>query len=566
MLPSGGRSPGSGAGRSGGRPAGATPLPSPEERLAKDQLRAAAAVSTSMEEQTHASMFEIEPLSMSTCVPPPPCFYDDELPLTQVPESPQTPMPTAVSTGAAAALPGAASAGGSSSTQPPATQPTVRRPPALPKNNAKTLPRGSGGRFKAPARKAEVDPKMKARKTIVKSTKMPSEKADRSAKDEDAPNGASGSLTVGAVALPSYMGVYKKGADSSSKAIMVQAVQAGNRSLRTDVSKFHDTLSSMAGSLNNLLRKMEAQGQALDKVSSALTDLTTKVGQGPSQPSVASATAHAGAPINVKTEMAVTLAGHKGYQEMLLVRSKLRESTSHTIGNTKFTEDVYPDGDMTSDIISGTVASVLSLSGEAINDWLMQWIPNNARSQKGKAAMVRARDPLQRLKPHSMQDLRRKVLEAVCHKLGVPQSQMTPEVGLPWLVENEYLTSVGGCCALHFGLQVLFNHVGAPHRVKQPTTPGGKTVVACTVGHLALVASFVRHFLEVLCDLRSPGRSGIADGAFEEWRDEIARVVAHWPSGIVVHRGVHLIDLETVKAVVGVVEDGAAGDAEEENE
>jgi len=519
-----------------------------------------------MEELNDADMLDIGQLSTSTCVPPPPCFYDDELPLTQVPDSQKTPTPMGVSSGAAASRLGAASSGGYSTTQPTATQRTIRRPPALPKNNMKTLPRGSGGRFKAPARKADVDPRIiGALKTTTKSSRKPSEKTGSSEKDENTPEGTGGSLTVGAVALPSYMSVCKKGSDSS-KAIVVQAVQAGNRSLRTDFSKFQDTVSGMAATLNNMLRKLEAQGQALDKFSCAATDLVTKVGQGSASPSVSPATAHAGVPVNFKTEMAMTLSGHKGYQEILLVRSKLRESTNHTIGNTKFTEDVYPDGDMTSDIISGTVASVLCLSGDAINDWLMQWIPNNARSQKGKAAMVRARDPLQRIKPHTMQDLRRKVLDAFCHKLGVSQAEMTSEGALPWLVENEYLKSVGGGDALHFGLKALFNHVGAPHRVKQPTTPGGKTVVFCTVGHVALVASFVRHFLEVLCDLRPSGRSGIADGAFEEWRDEIARVVAYWPTGVDVHRGVHLTDLETMKAVVGMVDEGAEAGAEEEDE
>ena len=236
------------------------------------------------------------------------------------------------------------------------------------------------------------------------------------------------------------------------------------------------------------------------------------------------------------------------------------------MGTTNLTEYVFPDGDMTGDTIHDTVGSVLNLQGDTINDWLMQWIPSNARSQKGKASMSRARDPLQRVKPHFIQALRKKVLQAYCQELGIEQHKMTTDAGLAWLQSDEYFQSVRGGKAMHAGCDALFSEVGASHRVKAPTTPGGERETGATVRHYALVGSFVRHFLEVLCNLRPSGRSGIADGAYEEWRDEICRIVAYWPTGAEAHHGVRLVDFETVKAAVceGVAEENVWVQEEEE--
>ena len=58
------------------------------------------------------------------------------------------------------------------------------------------------------------------------------------------------------------------------------------------------------------------------------------------------------------------------------------------------------------------------------------------------------------------------------------------------------------------------------------------------------------HFLEVLCGSRSPGRCGIADGAFDKCRDEICRFAAFWLSGVDVYHGVRFVDSEMVAAVI----------------
>jgi len=465
----------------------------------------------------------------------------------------------------ASLMPGAASAGGAAGSE-------INRPPPLPEKPNKSLPRGTGGRWKAPARKADVDRKSmgaRIKKTSKTTKKPPCGRFDPKPDDDDAPMGGGASKAVGAVAVSTSaikgIGVFGLGADSKGliASMMAQAVQAGSRKLHEDISGCSKTVANTDATMKNLVGKVEAQGQALGKIASAMSELVSKVADAAA---THRATPSVGTIVNVNSELAVTLAGHNGYQQMLLVRSKLRENANHVMGTTNLTEYVFPDGDMTGDTIHDTVGSVLNLQGDTINDWLMQWIPSNARSQKGKASMSRARDPLQRVKPHFIQALRKKVLQAYCQELGIEQHKMTTDAGLAWLQRDEYFQSVRGGKAMHAGCDALFSAVGASHRVKAPTTPGGERETGATVRHYALVGSFVRHFLEVLCNLRQSGRSGIADGAYEEWRDEICRIVAYWPTGAEAHHGVRLVDFETVKAAVceGVAEENVWVQEEEE--
>jgi len=385
---------------------------------------------------------------------------------------------------------------------------------------------------------------------------------------DDGSAGGGFSQTVGAMAAraPALGGAIRlsKFTDPSVVSIVTQAAMSSTRKVREDTAICTQAVGNLESSFKNLLGKVDAQGQALGKIAASLAELFTKIDQMPVGSVVSPTAATAGGIVIMKTNLAVTLSGHKGCQEMLRVRAKLREEAAFTMGNTKFTEDVYPDGDMTSDIIDGAVGSVLNLSGDAINDWLMQWIPNNARSQKGNDSASRARDPLQRLKPHLMQGLRKTALEAYCKEVGVNKDAMTPETALMWLQGDEYFQSSRGAKAIHAGIESIFRQVGPPHRIKAPTTPGGERVTDATVGHYSLFASFVRHFLEVLCGSRSPGRCGIADGAYEEWRDEICRIAAFWPSGVDMYHGVRLVDSGTMKAVIAQ-EDGAK-DADDEEE
>jgi len=62
--------------------------------------------------------------------------------------------------------------------------------------------------------------------------------------------------------------------------------------------------------------KVKAQGQALGKNASAISELVSKVADAAA---THRATPSVGTIVNVKSELSVTLAGHNGYQQMLLV-------------------------------------------------------------------------------------------------------------------------------------------------------------------------------------------------------------------------------------------------------
>jgi len=226
--------------------------------------------------------------------------------------------------------------------------------------------------------------------------------------------------------------------------IVTQAAMGSIPKVREDTAAYTQTVSNLEFSFRNLLGTFDVQRQDLGKKAATLAELSTKIDRMLVGSMVAPTAALAGGPIINKTNLAVTLSGHKGYEEMLWVPVKQREEAAFTMRNTKFTEAMFPDGDMTSDIINEAVVSVLNLTADAINDWPMQWIPNNAHSRKGEESASRSRDTLQRLMTHLMQGIRKKALEAYCTEHGVNKDAMTPETTLMWLQGDDYIQSTRG--------------------------------------------------------------------------------------------------------------------------
>lgn len=116
--------------------------------------------------------------------------------------------------------------------------------------------------------------------------------------------------------------------------------------------------------------------------------------------------------------------------------------------------------------------------------------------------------------------------------------------------------------------------VGARNRVLPPESVGERSIISCTLGHVALVSAFVRVILEVRAGLHSTN-GGVGEGVHSVCVEELVRVNDIFLFDTDAHNGFHPVDGEDPNravlpsgggTVVEVAGEGGAGGSEEEEE
>lgn len=100
--------------------------------------------------------------------------------------------------------------------------------------------------------------------------------------------------------------------------------------------------------------------------------------------------------------------------------------------------------------------------------------------------------PILRVKPHVMYVWKEHVASAYFHSLRVRCDMLSVDEARKFLEKMGYVISVNCFPSIVLGVETLLVVVGAGDRVEKPRSVGELSVVNCTLGHVALVSSFIR--------------------------------------------------------------------------
>lgn len=153
-------------------------------------------------------------------------------------------------------------------------------------------------------------------------------------------------------------------------------------------------------------------------------------------------------------------------------------------------------------------AALLDESKEEAVDWLLTVSP--LPSRKGKSTKSSRRcTPIMREKRHMMHTWKEAVAAAYFLAFGEVRAEILQPQALRMLANVAYFRSARGIPAVGTAVEVLLVLFGAAERIEQPRNVGDRKVVSCTLGHVALVTSFVRYILRFLL---ASARCGAASG------------------------------------------------------
>eukprot|EP00170_Pyropia_yezoensis_P001626 contig_7047_g1630 len=186
-------------------------------------------------------------------------------------------------------------------------------------------------------------------------------------------------------------------------------------------------------------------------------------------------------------------------------------------------------------------AGVLGTDDASASEWLLGYADLPTRKGTSAVKNVRRGTPIMRVKGHAMHQWKEVVTAAYLSSLGMTRESITAAIAQHLLTNMGYLVSVRGFPAILRGTEAFLLLLGAGERVVQPTNAGDRKTINCTMGHVALVCSFVRVVLEVAAGLR-PFRGGVGEGIHDVWVEELPRVDNELPRDAAEHDGLRLVD------------------------
>lgn len=162
-------------------------------------------------------------------------------------------------------------------------------------------------------------------------------------------------------------------------------------------------------------------------------------------------------------------------------------------------------------------------------------------------------------KPHVIYVWKENLASAYFDSLRVRRDMISIAEAANLLDNMGYIISVNGFPCIVLAVQTLLVVVGAGNRVEKPQTVAERSVASCTLGHEALVSSFIRVNLEVKAGLRN-ANGGVREGIYSVWVEELVRVDQIFPTDTLVHDGLRLVDRDDPQRSILL----RAGDNEEE--
>lgn len=134
---------------------------------------------------------------------------------------------------------------------------------------------------------------------------------------------------------------------------------------------------------------------------------------------------------------------------------------------------------------------------------------------------------------------------------------------------------VTGFPSIFSAVETLLVHVGAGYRVEKPQSVGERSVINCTLGHVALVSAFIRVILDVRVGLCS-NTGGVGEGIYTVRVEDLARLDNLVLFDTEVHSGLRHFDGDEMQRAVllgekndvagAAVEEAGGGSGEEEDD
>eukprot|EP00170_Pyropia_yezoensis_P000669 contig_3139_g670 len=318
--------------------------------------------------------------------------------------------------------------------------------------------------------------------------------------------------------------------------MLSEAVARGISPLREDLQRVNTALGELTQEVRHLRMGHEtlARGhervvmtmtvvrgdisKAFDDLTASFESLSTKVGRGVGATEASDAS----------SKVAVIKQ---------LARSRLIERT----GSATTSKDVCISTSRSWEEYVGLAAGVLGVAKAEASSWLLAYCDMPARKGASEVKSVRRCTPILRIKAHVMYQWKDVVTSAYFSALGISRQEITRQQALLLLDNMAYLVSVRGFPAVVCAVEALLFLLGSGGRVDQPVNVGDFKTVNCSIGHVALVTSFVRVILEVAAGLRL-ARGGVSEGIHDVWVQELPRVDGALHRDVNAHNGLRLVD------------------------
>lgn len=350
-----------------------------------------------------------------------------------------------------------------------------------------------------------------------------------------------------------------------SSGARTNAVAAGVRPLGMEIVHAVAGLSDLTEQVNRLSVKMEVLSCGHERVATSMAIVKDEMfkrfdGVNVKLDALASVDFRRGAELDsasVDLLMADITSVKRGVRKQIDLR--IREAMS--------TRDVLLDTSRQWLETLNVTQSSLGFTTEQATDWLLKSV--RLPSRRDPAVLVRMRTcvPVLRVKPHLTQAWKESVIPVYLSAMNVTRAAVTKPDAVQWLHNDAYFRSVLGYAGALSGTERFLVLVGAGSRVKHPTTVGGSKVIEATLGHVAVVTTMVRMFLEIKAEIRPARRGGIGEGIYDVWVSEVARLNVFLPSDSEEHNGLVLVDgADPMRGMPGEQDDDALMSADEDED
>lgn len=243
-----------------------------------------------------------------------------------------------------------------------------------------------------------------------------------------------------------------------------------------------------------------------------------------------------------------------------LVRARLYQSMAEA----SRTVNVCFDSNRSWMEIVELTTEVLGTDEDEAHDWLLGYMAVPSRKDPSVVKQNHRCKPILLVKSHVMYLVKEHVAAAYFTAIRVQRDTVTV-VQAEELLENlAYLVSGSGFPSIVCGVEALFNLVGAGNRVQKPRNIGDGVVVNCTLGHVALVSSFIRMILEVKAGTHDPN-GAVGEGVYSVWAQELPRVDSIFTFDDSTRNGWRLVDrANPLRAALPRVDEDGHGDGADE--
>lgn len=352
---------------------------------------------------------------------------------------------------------------------------------------------------------------------------------------------------------------------SSGARTLVNAVAAGVRPLGMEIVHAVAGLSDLTEQVNRLSIKMEVLSCGHERVATSMAifkDEMFKSFEG----------------VNVKLDALASVDFRRGVEldsasvdllmaDITSVKRGVRKQIDLRTREAMNTRDVLLDTSRQWLETLDVTQNSLGFTKEQATDWLLKSV--RLPSRRDPAVLVRMRTcvPILRVKPHTTQAWKESIIPVYLSAMNVTRAAVAKPDAVQWLHNDAYFRSVLGYAGALNGTERFLVLVGAGNRVKHPTTVGGSKVIEATLGHVAVVTTMVRMFLEIKAEIRPARRGGIGEGIYDVWVSEVARLNAFLPSDSEEHNGLILVDgADPMRGMPGEQDDDALISAEEDED